>query len=230
MTSARKHVAQVPDVQDSLRVRHLGHIAYHTCLLAMKEFTDYRDANTIDELWVVEHEPVYTVGMNIRRQNYPKGETGIPIIETDRGGDITYHGPGQVVVYMLVDIRRKKLGIRQLVNSIEQSVIETLDQYGVSSERKKDAPGVYVSGKKIAALGLRVRKGCSYHGLSFNYDMDLGPFSRIPPCGYQGLEVTRLTDLVKDVERDTLVSRLLSRLQSQLGYNDSLHVSDPGAR
>jgi len=227
---------QLTDSQEhnlaSLRIRELGRVDYPTCLQAMQDFTENRHPNTIDEFWIVEHDPVYTVGLNIRKQHLPESNTDIPVIESDRGGDITYHGPGQVIIYLLLDIRRRDLGIRQLVTKIEQSIIDTLDQYQINATRKQDAPGVYVAGKKIAALGLRVRRGCCYHGLSFNVDMDTLPFSHIPPCGYKDLQVTQFADLVQkvdsrevdngEVNSSQITSNLIDQLQIQLGYTDRL--------
>ncbi|MFV1993145.1 MAG: lipoyl(octanoyl) transferase LipB, partial [Acidiferrobacterales bacterium] len=192
---------------------------------AMKEFTDKRGPDTLDELWIVEHDPVYTVGLNIRKQHFPEPNTNIPVVETDRGGDITYHGPGQLIIYLLLNLRRRNLGIRQLVNNIEQSIIDCLEQNNITATRKKDAPGVYVNEKKIAALGLRIRKGCSYHGLSFNLDMDTKPFSKIPPCGYKNLEVTQLSDFLNEVNKTTVTNDLIRQLQLRLGYNT--HHNDP---
>lgn len=159
----------------------------------MQEFTATRNANAADELWLVEHPPVYTQGMNGKPEHLlDLGD--IPLVQTDRGGQVTYHGPGQVVVYVLIDLRRRGWGVRQLVGLLEQAVIDLLTGYGITAHTRRDAPGVYVQGKKIAALGLRVRHGCSYHGLSLNVAMDLAPFQRINPCGYAGLEVTQLCD------------------------------------
>jgi len=208
-----------------LRIKNIGHVDYQTCWSAMKEFTDKRGPDTQDELWLVEHDPVYTVGLNIRKQHYPESNSNIPVVETDRGGDITYHGPGQLIIYLLLDLRRQNIGIRQLVNSIEQSIIDCLAQNNITAARKENAPGVYVDNKKIAALGLRIRKGCSYHGLSFNLDMDTEPFSRIPPCGYQNLEVTQVSDYIKEVNKTTVTNDLIHQLRLSLGYNT--HYNSP---
>lgn len=160
----------------------------------MQEFTATRTVSTTDELWVVEHPPVYTQGMNGKPEHLlDLGD--IPLVQTDRGGQVTYHGPGQIVVYVLIDLRRRGWGVRQLVGLLEQAAIDLLTGYGITAHTRRDAPGVYVQGKKIAALGLRVRHGCSYHGLSLNVAMDLAPFQRINPCGYAGLEVTQLCDV-----------------------------------
>lgn len=178
----------------SLYLRRLGTVDYAACLAAMQDFTDRRDADTSDALWLVEHPPVFTLGL--------AGKTGhvldagdIPVVRCDRGGQVTYHGPGQVVLYTLLDLGRAGLGIKTLVSTLEQAVIDLLAERNVSAERRAGAPGVYVAGAKIAALGLRVRRGCCYHGLSLNVAMDLEPFARINPCGYAGLPVTQLRDV-----------------------------------
>jgi len=171
-------------------VRRLGLAEYVPTYQAMRRFTEDRNATTPDELWVLEHPPVYTVGIAGRAEHFPRsGE--VPIERIDRGGQITYHGPGQAIVYALVDLARRGLTVRGMVSLIEQAVIEVLGAHGVEARRRKGAPGVYVDGAKIAALGLRVRRGCCYHGVALNVDMDLAPFSAIDPCGYPGLAVTQ---------------------------------------
>lgn len=177
-----------------LRVRRLGRLDYLPTWQAMREFTAARTAATEDELWLLEHTPVYTFGQAGRREHL-LGEPDIPVIRSDRGGQVTYHGPGQVVAYVLLDLRRRGYGVRELVFRLEQAVIDLLAGHGTVGERRSGAPGIYVGGAKVAALGLRVRGGCSYHGLSLNVDVDLAPFSRIDPCGYPGLAVTRTRDL-----------------------------------
>ena len=159
----------------------------------MQQFTAERTADTADEIWITEHPPVYTLGLNGHRQHVLH-DTDIPLIESDRGGQVTYHGPGQLIVYLLADLRRTGLGPRQAVTLLETAMIVALSQYGIQAQSRAEAPGVYVEGKKIGALGLRIKRGCSYHGLSLNNDMDLSPFKAINPCGYAGLEVTRLAD------------------------------------
>jgi len=171
-------------------VRHLGTTGYAASWEAMRRFTAERGAGTPDELWVLEHPPVYTSGIAGRPEHFPKS-SNIPLVRSDRGGQITYHGPGQAIVYTLVDLERRQLKVRAMVALIEQAVIETLAQCGVSAARKPGAPGVYVEGAKVAALGLRVRRGGCYHGVALNVDMDLAPFSDIDPCGYPGLAVTQ---------------------------------------
>lgn len=198
-------------------VRHLGEVDYLKTWREMRDFTDARDKDTADEFWFLQHPPVYTLGKNGKPEHILNAQD-IPVVNSDRGGQVTYHGPGQVVVYTLLDLNRLKIGVRELVTLMEQSVIELLADYGIESCARRDAPGVYVNNAKIAALGLRVRKGCSLHGLAFNVDMDLEPFSRINPCGYEGLEVTQLNDLVKDVEIEEVVGNLQQQLLKNLHY------------
>jgi lipoyl(octanoyl) transferase len=175
-------------------VRPLGRADYEPTWQAMMKFTAERSAETPDELWVVEHPPVFTLGQ-AGKPEHLLVDTGIPLVKIDRGGQITYHGPGQVVIYLLIDLPRRKLKVRELVNRIEQAVIDCLGEQGVTAERRDGAPGVYVGPAKVAALGLRVRNGCCYHGVSLNVDMDLSPFSAINPCGYAGMAVTQTKDL-----------------------------------
>ena len=203
-----------------LRVRRLGLAEYQPVWRAMQEFTDRRTADTADELWVVQHPPVFTQGQAGRAEHL-LAPGDIPVVQVDRGGQVTYHGPGQVVIYPLLDIRRLGVNIRGLVQGIEQAIIDLLDSYGVSAARRAGAPGVYVAGAKIAALGLRVRKSRSFHGLALNVDLDLEPFSRINPCGFQGLAVTRLCDFVAVSTRE-VEDRLVAGLARQFGYNAQL--------
>lgn len=180
---------------------------------AMRQFTASRNEETPDQIWMLNHKPVFTQGQAGKPEHLLN--TGdIPVVQIDRGGQVTYHGPGQLVAYLLIDIRRAGIGVRELVENIEQSVIDVLAQFGVVGESQRKAPGVYVNGAKIAALGLRVRQGCSYHGLSFNVDMDLAPFRRINPCGYEGMPVTQLKDLLPSSADD---SDLLEKVASKLG-------------
>ena len=181
----------------------------------MRAFTDARMPDTPDELWVVEHPPVYTLGQAGRREHILSAGT-IPVVQSDRGGQVTYHGPGQIVVYTLVDLRRANYGIRDMVIRLENSVIDCLAHYGIAGQGRRDAPGVYVDGAKIAALGLRVRKGCAYHGLSFNVDLDLAPFAGIDPCGYKDLAVTSLSALGVSDDFHAVVERLLPALHAHL--------------
>ncbi len=181
----------------------------------MRAFTDSRTDQTEDELWVLEHHPVYTLGQAGKVSHILNAQQ-IPVVQSDRGGQVTYHGPGQVIVYTLVNLRRAGLGVRGLVQALENAVIETLAGEGVTAEARRDAPGVYVNNKKIAALGLRVRKGCSYHGLSLNIDPDLTPFKGINPCGYAGMEVTSTCELGIHTPNEQIVDSLLQAMQVQL--------------
>jgi len=176
-----------PEVQ----VRSLGRVEYELAWRAMQKFTAERAADAADEIWLLEHPPVYTLGVAGRAEHLPRVANGIPVVRTDRGGQITYHGPGQVVLYTLLDLRRRGLAVRPLVRLLELSVIDLLASYGVAATARVEAPGVYVDGAKIAALGLRIRDGRCYHGIAFNADMDLTPFRAIDPCGYSGLAVSQ---------------------------------------
>lgn len=178
-----------------LQFRELGITDYVETWQSMKDFTLARKENQPDEIWFLEHPPVFTLGQAGKPEHILNAHD-IPVVKTDRGGQVTYHGPGQLVAYLLLDLRQRKSGVRDLVDLIEQSLITLLDGYGITAEARREAPGVYVDGKKIAALGLRIKNGCSYHGLSLNVDMDLEPFSYINPCGFEGLEVTQISDLV----------------------------------
>ena len=203
---------------DALIIRHLGQVDYETAWHDMQNFTQLRDANTPDELWFLEHPPVFTLGRN-GSQEHLHSSGKIPVLQVDRGGQVTYHGPGQIVAYPLLDIRRKKMGVREMVNRIEESIIHVLEAYGVKGERRQGAPGIYVNDEKIAALGLRVRRGRTFHGLAFNVDMDLEPFQRINPCGFEGLRVTQLSAFTP-VELSTVESRLLDSIALHLGYSE----------
>ena len=187
---------------------------YTTAWEAMKDFTLSRDGSREDECWFLQHPPVFTLGQAGRAEHVLDAH-GIPVVKCDRGGQVTYHGPGQVIAYLMLDIKRRGLGTRQLVDLIENAIIELLAGYGIDAHTRKGAPGVYVDESKIAALGLRVRRGCSYHGLSLNVDMDLAPFSWINPCGYPGLAVTQVRDLVTDVPGN-LPQQVQERLQNVL--------------
>jgi lipoyl(octanoyl) transferase len=193
-------------------IRHLGLVAYEQAWESMKAFTAARTADTADEIWLLEHPPIYTYGVAGRSEHLPGTDCAIPVLKVDRGGQVTYHGPGQLVAYVLVDLQRCGLTVRSLVRALEQAVIDLLYDYGIVASRRADAPGVYVRDAKIAALGLRIRRGCSYHGLSLNVDMDLAPFRVIDPCGHVGLEVTQLRDLGISVPIEDIGDRLLSKL------------------
>ena len=201
-----------------LMVRRLGLMDYELVWKAMQAFTDERDENTPDELWMVEHTPVFTQGQAGRAEHI-LAPGDIPVIQVDRGGQVTYHGPGQIVAYPLVDIRRLEIGPRALVRGIEQAIIGVLKSYGVDAQLLAGAPGVYIDGVKIASLGLRIRKGKSFHGLSFNIDMDLEPFQRINPCGFEGLQVTNLSAFAQ-ASITEVEDRLIAGLSGVLGYND----------
>jgi len=200
-----------------LVLRELGLVDYTPTLQAMKTLTDSRDADSPDELWLLQHPRVFTQGQ-AGRAEHVLAPADIPVIQVDRGGQVTYHGPGQWVIYLMVDLRRQKLGVRDLVDLIEQSIVRLLAEYGIAAAARTDAPGVYVDGAKIAALGLRVRRGCSYHGLSLNVDMDLEPFQRINPCGYEGLRVTSMSSLLPlaELDMDVVGRRLLAIVAGRL--------------
>lgn len=204
--------SEVPNVV----VRDLGYCDYLPVWHAMQKFTAARTEDTADELWLVEHPPVYTQGMNGKPEHLLDPGT-ITVIQVDRGGQVTYHGPGQAVVYVMVDLRRRGWGVRQLVGFMEQAVIDLLADYGITAHARRDAPGVYVENSKIAALGLRVRRGCSYHGLSLNVAMDLEPFQRINPCGYAGMEVAQVSDLGDQGDLGAVSDALLRHLGRYLG-------------
>lgn len=194
-----------------LTLREWGRQEYEPLWRAMQCFTEARDGDTPDELWQVEHPGVFTVGMNGKPEHLLAPGV-IPVVHIDRGGQVTYHGPGQLVMYPLLDLRRLKIGVRELVMRLEQAVINLLAEHSVTAAGKRDAPGVYVDGAKIAALGLRVRRGCCYHGLSLNVAMDMEPFSRINPCGYAGLKVTELRALVGEVDKAAVARRLAEHI------------------
>lgn len=182
----------------SFRIINLGLQEYETTFQAMRDFNETRDSDTEDEIWLLEHYPVYTLGLSDKTEHLLN--TGdIPVVKTDRGGQVTYHGPGQLIVYLLIDLKRRPYAIKKLVLLIESSIMEYLDECGIKSERKAGAPGVYINGEKIAALGIRVRNHCTYHGLAINIDMDLKPFEGINPCGYEGLVCTQMINFKNDI-------------------------------
>lgn len=198
-----------------ITVKYLGRVEYEPTWRAMQAFSAARDDTTPDELWVLEHPPVFTLGQAGKREHLLQS-TEIPLVPIDRGGQITYHGPGQVVIYVLVDLKRRGYGVKELVSRMEQAVIELLAQSGVAAERRAGAPGVYVNGAKIAALGLRIRQGRSYHGLALNVDMDLAPFALINPCGYPGMAVTQARTLGIDAGAEELGGRLADILARKI--------------
>ncbi|MDP3210031.1 lipoyl(octanoyl) transferase LipB [Methylotenera sp.] len=207
---------------NNIIIRNLGVTSFEATCEAMQQFTTARGLDSADEIWLTEHPPVYSLGLN-RKQVTPPSRDDIAIVNTDRGGKITYHGPGQVILYVLLDLSRRNLNIRSLVSLLENTVIELLAQYKVNAVAKKDAPGVYVSlansdEAKIASLGLRVKNNCCYHGLSLNIDMDLSPFSAIDPCGYKGLAVTQTKDLGIDANIQTIGEQLVAMLTSKLEH------------
>jgi len=181
-------------LNSTLIIRQLGNVEYKNVWQAMQNFTDNRDENTLDELWLVEHPAVFTQGQ-AGKEEHLLMPGDIPVVKVDRGGQVTYHGPGQQVIYFMINLRRRKIGVRYLVTLIEDTIIAALADYNIQAYAKEDAPGVYVDNRKVASLGLRVRKGCSFHGLALNVDMDLSPFLRINPCGYAGLEMIQTVDL-----------------------------------
>lgn len=213
-----------------LVVRRLGRAEYEPVWRAMSDFTDRRTPDTMDEFWLVEHPPVYTLGQAGRREHL-LAPGDIPVLDVDRGGQVTYHGPGQVVAYPMLDLRRRGIGIRRLVEGLEQAVIEQLAGYDIRAARRERAPGVYVDGRKIAALGLRVRRGCTFHGLAFNVAMDLSPFQRIDPCGYAGLEVTQVSDLGGPASLERIGGDLVTAFCRLLRYSvvENLAGSPPAA-
>lgn len=210
----------------SVVVRHLGCAAYEPTWHAMQHFTQNRDADTADEIWLLEHPRVFTQGQ-AGKAEHVLAAGDIPVVQVDRGGQVTYHGPGQLVAYVLVDVRRAGQGVRDLVTSIENSLIDLLAQYDIAAQAKPDAPGVYVGDKKIASLGLRIRRGCSFHGLALNVDMDLQPFQRINPCGYAGLHMTQLREETQQpVDMAEVGVRLRDALVLHLKFSEYITLTD----
>ncbi|MBD9427445.1 lipoyl(octanoyl) transferase LipB [Pseudomonas sp. PDM15] len=201
-----------------LVVRHLGLAEYLPTLEAMRSFTAERDEQTADEIWLLQHPRVFTQGQAGKAEHL-LAPGDIPVVQVERGGQVTYHGPGQLVAYLMLNLRRQKLGVRELVTAMENALVDVLASYGVEAAPKADAPGVYVAGDKIASLGLRVRNGCSFHGLALNVDMDMSPFQRINPCGYAGLKMIQLKDLLEaPPSLDEVGERLERALRERLGY------------
>lgn len=207
---------------EQLIVRHLGQQPYEPVWRAMTAFTDQRNDQTIDEFWLVQHPPVFTQGQ-AGKPEHILAAGDIPIVQVDRGGQVTYHGPGQQIIYLLLNIRRMGIGVRELVTRIEQSIIDTLAELDIPAHTLAGAPGVYVGNAKIAALGLRIRKGCSFHGLALNIAMDTTPFQRINPCGYAGMAVTQIGDFVTTPDMVTISDRLVNLLSAQMGYKEIIH-------
>ncbi|WP_040664255.1 lipoyl(octanoyl) transferase LipB [Nitrococcus mobilis] len=198
-----------------LRVRELGRVEYEPTWRAMQAFTADRSADTEDELWLLEHPPIFTLGVSGKREHILT-PGAIPVLAVDRGGQVTYHGPGQVVAYTLVDLRRRDIGVRSIVSALENTVIRVLAGHGIAAHARREAPGVYVGAAKIAAVGLRVRRGCTYHGLAFNVAMELEPFSRINPCGYPGLAVTDLREQGVELSLDAVGQSVARALANEL--------------
>ena len=202
---------------DKLIIRDLGLQDYKSTWHAMQKFTAERDETTADEFWCLQHPPIFTMGLN-GKDKHLLNIQDIPVINIDRGGQVTYHGPGQLVVYTLIDLGRLNIGVKELVNIIENAIIQLLEEYGIEAQRKENAPGVYIDGEKIAALGLRIKRNKSYHGLSLNIDMDLTPFQQINPCGYEGMEVTQIKDIAPSHNITQVQKDLLKHLSTLLGY------------
>lgn len=202
-------------------IRFLGMQDYQTCWQAMRQFTDQRDATTQDEIWLLEHHAVFTQGQNGKPEHLLYPGT-IPVIQVDRGGQVTYHGPGQLVAYILVDLKRKKMSIRDIVTRLEKAMIQLLATFQIEAIAKCEAPGVYVKDKKIGSIGLRIRRGCSYHGLALNVHMDLEPFSRINPCGFHHLKMTQIAEFEPKIDIKKAESKLVDYLILNLGYNSQL--------
>jgi len=209
------------DLQQSIYVRKLGRKSYFPVWQAMQRFTDQRDQLTADEIWFVEHDAVFTQGQ-AGKPEHLLSPAEIPVIQVDRGGQVTYHGPGQLVAYLLIDIRRKGIGVRQLVSAIENSIVELMQDYSVKASPRADAPGVYVNGAKLCSLGLRIRKGCSFHGLALNVSMDMEPFSRINPCGLEGISITQTADLGGPNSLTEIQPALLAKLITNLDYSNQI--------
>jgi lipoyl(octanoyl) transferase len=208
------------------RVRHLGLVEYEPTWRAMQDFTDTRDAGTADEIWLAEHPPVFTLGLNAGREHL-LAPGDIPVVQTDRGGQVTYHGPGQLLVYLLIDLRRHVLGVRQLVVALENAVIAYVAELGVTAAGSRAAPGVYVDGAKLASVGLRIRRGASYHGMALNVAVDLEPFEGINVCGYRGLGVTRLADVCGVTEVRRAADGVMPHLLRELGF-EPVSAAGPG--
>jgi len=214
----REHDETTESQSRELTVRWLGRQPYEPVWAAMKAFTDARDDSSGDELWLVEHDPVFTQGL-AGKPEHLINPGNIPVVQTDRGGQVTYHGPGQVVAYPLIDLERKGVGVRCLVERLEQAVIDVLAGLGVDGGRREGAPGVFVQGSKIASIGLKVRRSRTYHGLAFNIDMDLTPFSLINPCGFSGLTMTQVADQVETANWDNMARQLVTAFCELMGYH-----------
>ena len=210
----------------SLVVRELGLCEYETTMVSMQTFTNRREKHTKDEIWLLQHPPVFTRGVSCRQLPNRLLPSTMKVVDSDRGGQITYHGPGQLVVYLLLDLRRRQLGVRSFVSLLETVIIDVLGQHGLEAGRRPEAPGVYVGGAKIAALGLRVRSGCCYHGISLNIDLDLSPFSWIDPCGYAGLAVTSVVEQGVTTSIESIQLSVLRELQSGLDFRTMVKLKE----
>ncbi|MDF2181722.1 lipoyl(octanoyl) transferase LipB [Neptuniibacter sp. CAU 1671] len=206
-------------LESKILIRQLGQLPYEPVWQKMQAFTNQRDESAVDEIWSVQHPPVFTQGQ-AGKQEHLLEPGDIPVIQVDRGGQVTYHGPGQAIVYLMINLKRKKIGVREIVSHMEQAIIDMLATYQVEAYARPDAPGVYVDGSKIASLGLRVRRGCSFHGLALNLDMDLLPFLRINPCGYAGMTMTQLSHHVDNLDQTAATERLLDCLIRRIGYSE----------
>lgn len=218
---AGQQVTTEPTLAEQLIIRELGVQDYTTVWQAMQQFTDQRNSDTADELWLLEHQPVFTQGQ-AGKAEHVLAAGDIPVVQVERGGQVTYHGPGQLVAYLMLDIRRMDMGVRDLVSAMERALVTTLAEYDVAAAPRSDAPGVYVAQAKIASLGLRIRRGCSFHGLALNVDMNMQPFQRINPCGYAGLAMTQLRDHVSgELSMVEVMDRLEQALRITLGRTDA---------
>ena len=214
-------------VQQVIAIRDLGRQDYVPLWNAMQQFTDARTESTRDEIWFTEHPPVFTMGLNASKEHL-LAPGDIPVVQIDRGGQVTFHGPGQLMIYPLLDLRRSAMGVRTLVTALEQSVVDLAAEFDIDAASRADAPGVYVAGEKLASVGLRIRRGCSFHGMALNVDIDLEPFSRINPCGYRELEMTDLTRLGINADLDEVWPRLLPHFLRHLGFSDAELVRKGG--
>jgi len=214
-------------IDNAITIRWLGNQDYQSCWEMMKQFTNQRHEETMDELWLLEHASVFTQGQNGKPEHL-LNPGNIPVIQTDRGGQITYHGPGQLMVYVLIDLKRKKFNVRQLVSKLEQSIVDLMGAHGVSAHAKCDAPGVYVDGEKLCSIGLRIKRGASYHGIAFNVRMDLSPFNCINPCGFSELKMTQFSTLVPEYDSTEGFTKvrgeLIHYLMKNLGYDSHFEV------
>lgn len=207
-------------ITDKVIIRWLGQQDYQSCWQAMQAFTNQRNEETADEIWLLEHHPVFTQGQNGKAEHILNAGT-IPVVQTDRGGQVTYHGPGQLMVYVLIDLKRKRFNVRELVTLLEQSIISLLAEFKIIAHAKREAPGVYVDQRKICSIGLRIRRGCSYHGIAFNVNMDLEPFTRINPCGFAKLQMTQFAELDGLANTQASGEKLVNYLMNYLGYTDA---------